>query len=67
MIQDERPKASSACVERIQQEAESRVPENQGAEREPYAEEMWAPEGTKSAEQYMRDSLVPTPTPNPGG
>lgn len=60
MIQDERPNASSAHVERIQQEAGSRVPESQAAEREPCAEEMWAPEGAKSVKQYMRDSLVPT-------
>lgn len=63
----ERLKASSAHVERIQQAAGSRVPENQAAEREPCAEEMWAPEGAKSVEQYMKDSLGVHPTPNLGG
>lgn len=67
VIQDERLKASSARVERIQQAAGSRVPENQAAEREPCAEEMWAPEGAKSVEQYMKDSLGVHPTPNLGG
>lgn len=62
VIQDERLKASSAHVERIQQAAGSRVPE-----REPCAEEMWAPEGAKSVEQYMKDSLGVHPTPNLGG